>query len=168
MNLYSRPDEGNVNDIQEAYGFSFMVAPEVGWSARLEEQKSDLFTYAVLETKTFVSKGRVKGTEREGGLETLSMLMLDLHYDGKLFKLDKAFYAEELEKAAWTVRFSPSEIGDKVMAVWIDHHGNEARVLISREDFGFPPLSNRQSRSRTVKQSRKLKAKAATASKRAK
>ena len=54
-------EEGNVNDIQEAYGFSFMIAPEVKWKAKVEKQKEDLFTFAVLETRGFVSKARIKG-----------------------------------------------------------------------------------------------------------
>lgn len=110
-------EEGNVNDIQEAYGFSFMVAPEVGWKARVETQKEDLFTHAVLETKTFVSKVRIKGTEREGGMETLATLMVDLQYDGKVFDLDKALYGEELEHAKWTVRFDPDDVGGRVLRV---------------------------------------------------
>jgi site-specific DNA-methyltransferase (adenine-specific)/adenine-specific DNA-methyltransferase len=136
-------EEGNVNDIQEAYGFSFMVAPEVGWKARVETQKEDLFTHAVLETRKFVSKARIKGTEREGGMETLAMLMVDLQYDGKVFDLDKALYGEELEHAKWTVRFDPDNVGEKIMAVWIDYYGNEAKVVIGREEFGLPSLSHR-------------------------
>lgn len=136
-------DEGNVNDIQEAYGFSFMVAPEVGWKAKVETKRDDLFAHAVLETKTFVSKGRIKGTEREGGMETLAMLMVDLNYDGKVFNLDQALYGEELEEANGTVRFAPAAVGEKIMAVWVDYYGNEAKVVIAREQFGLTPLAPR-------------------------
>jgi DNA modification methylase len=154
-------DEGNVNDIQEAYGFSFMVAPEVGWKAKVETKRDDLFAHAVLETKTFVSKGRIKGTEREGGMETLAMLMVDLNYDGKVFNLDQALYGEELEEANGTVRFPPAAVGEKIMAVWVDYYGNEAKVVIAREQFGLPPLAPRPHK--TTLAQPKLTAKKSTA-----
>lgn len=127
-----------VNDIQEAYGFSFMLAPEVKWTARIKREKDDLFSSAVLKTTGFHSRAKIKGTEREGGFETLAMLMVDLDYDGKIFDLDQAFYGEEMESKDWSVRFTPETLGARIMAVWIDHHGNEAKVVITREDFGLP------------------------------
>ena len=162
-------DEGNVNDIQEAYGFSFMIAPEVEWKAKVEKQKDDLFSSALLETKKFVSKARIKGTEREGGMETLAMLMVDLNYDGKVFDLDTALYGEQLEKAKWTMRFSTEEVGEKVMAVWIDYHGNEAKVVIAREDFGLPKLKPTPTPSKNAPETKtKAKVKTKSATKRSK
>jgi hypothetical protein len=142
-----------------------MIAPEVEWKAKVEKQKDDLFASALLETKKFVSKARIKGTEREGGMETLAMLMVDLNYDGKVFDLDTALYGEQLEKAKWTMRFSPDEVGEKVMAVWIDYHGNEAKVVIAREDFGLPKLKPTPTPSKNApatKTKAKVKTKSAT------
>ena len=141
-------EEGNVNDIQEAYGFSFVVAPEVKWEAKVEKESGSLFESAVLRTKQFVSKARIKGTEREGGLETLAMLMIDLNYDGRIFDLDRVLYGEELENAKWRVEFSPDEIGEKMMAVWIDYHGNESKAVISRQDFGLKPILTNSAQSK--------------------
>lgn len=133
-------EEGNVNDIQEAYGFSFMVAPEVVWEAMSEKARDELFPFAVLKTKKFTSKAIIKGSEKQGSFETLSMLMIDLDYDGNIFDLDIALYGEELEKSKWTARFSHDDIGEQIMAVWVDHHGNESKAVISRDEFGLPKI----------------------------
>lgn len=133
-------EEGNVNDIQEAYGFSFMVAPEVQWEAKTEIAKNELFPWAIIKTKKFSSKAIIKGTEQQGSFETLAMLMIDLDYDGNIFDLDIALYGEELEKSKWTARFSPKDIGEQVMAIWVDHHGNESKAVISRDEFGLSSI----------------------------
>lgn len=129
-------EEGNVNDIQEAYGFSFMMAPDVEWEVSTSKSNCQ----ASLKTKKFISHAIIKGDEREGGLQTLAMLMVDLNYDGKVFDMDKAFYGEELEKEDWTVSFSPEEVSEKIMVVWTDFHGNESKAVIGREEFGLLPI----------------------------
>ncbi len=133
-------EEGNINDIQEAYGFSFMIAPEVIWEAKSEKARNELFPLAVLKTKKFTSKAIIKGSEKQGSFETLSMLMIDMNFDGNVFDLDIALYGEELEKAKWTARFPHDDIGEQIMAVWVDHHGNESKAVISRDEFGLPKI----------------------------
>jgi site-specific DNA-methyltransferase (adenine-specific)/adenine-specific DNA-methyltransferase len=135
-------EANNVNDIQEAYGFSFMVAPEVEWDAFVRKPKGQLFKAAVLKTKKFKSHAWIKGEAQKGEKETLAMLMIDLDYDGKVFDLDKAFYGEELETNNWEALFSVEDIGEKIMAVWTDHHGNESKAIIPREQFGLSKAVN--------------------------
>lgn len=130
-------EERNVNDVQEAYGFSFMVAPEVQWEAKIESKKGDPFTWAVLRTKKFISNATIKGTERQGSFETLAMLMLDLDYDGAVFDLDVALFGDQLESEKYTARFAAEKVGDHVMAIWVDHHGNEGKAVIARSEFGL-------------------------------
>ena len=66
------------------------------------------------------------------------MVMLDYDFDEKsqVFDLDAVFYADGLEKASWTLNFPTDLIGKKVMAVFIDIYGNEARVIIEPAQFG--------------------------------
>ena len=66
------------------------------------------------------------------------MVMLDYDYDGDIFDLDAVFYAEPLESANWEVRFPHGEMGSKVMAVFVDIYGNEAREVILAGRFGTP------------------------------
>lgn len=179
-----------VNDIQEAYGFSFIVPPEVEFTPgleggasvevppsglaevaavdgfvdeedvedeedteSLEEEEGDaangnghrveqvgLFPIATITTKEFVSKSRVKGTERDGGKETLAMLLVDIDYDGQVFQMTEAFFGHQLEAAGWVARLNPDRIGKQVMAIWVDYHGNEFKAVIPRESFGLETL----------------------------
>jgi site-specific DNA-methyltransferase (adenine-specific)/adenine-specific DNA-methyltransferase len=71
-------------------------------------------------------------------LQTLSMVMLDYDFDAKsqIFELNIVFYADALKDQNWDVRFPLAQLGDKLMAVFIDIYGNEARVLIGAEQFG--------------------------------
>ena len=71
-------------------------------------------------------------------LETLSMVMLDYDFDTKsqIFELDAVFYADALKDQNWEVHFPLDELGERMMAVFIDIYGNEARILIEGEQFG--------------------------------
>ena len=66
------------------------------------------------------------------------MVMLDFDYDEdtKVFDLDEVHYAEQVETNGWKVRFRTDPLGKKMMAVFVDIYGNEARVLINAKDFG--------------------------------
>ena len=76
--------------------------------------------------------------KKKGNLGTLSMVMLDFDYDEgtKVFNLDEVHYASDLEKDGWKVRFLKDRIRKKMMAVFLDIYGNEARVLIDAAEFG--------------------------------
>jgi hypothetical protein len=87
--------------------------------------------------KEFESYVRLRGNDLHGGLETLSMLMLDFNYDGDIFDLDTIFYGHQLEETSWKASFPLENVGERVMAVFIDIHGNEAREIISCEQFGI-------------------------------
>jgi len=65
------------------------------------------------------------------------MVMLDYDFDEKsqIFDLDAIFYADAIEKENWKFRFPLETMGKKMMAVFIDIYGNEARVVIEAEQF---------------------------------
>ena len=105
----------------------------------VKKRKGQLLEEAVLKVKKFQSYARLRGKETQGGLESFSMLMLDFDYDGEVFDLDAVFYAHQLEEADWEAWFPIETLGEQVMAVFIDIHGNEARDLIAREKFGLKP-----------------------------
>lgn len=75
---------------------------------------------------------------KKENLETLSLVMLDYDFDTKsqIFELDAVFYADAIKEQNWEVRFPLEHLGEKLMAVFIDIYGNEARVLIEAEQFG--------------------------------
>ena len=110
-----------------------------------------MLSEAFLKIKTFESYARLRNEDVYGGLESLSMLMLDYDYKDGVFDLDAVFYNSELEANSWHARFPHESIGENLMAVFIDIHGNEARHLIPREQFGLNASQNGSSKKRKKK-----------------
>ncbi|MGO8988177.1 MAG: site-specific DNA-methyltransferase [bacterium] len=131
-------DEMAVNDTVEAVGFDFIRTPELKYRTGTEKAKGELFEYGFIKIETFKSDAVVREPfKKKGNLETLSMVMLDFDYDerAKVFDLDEVHYASDIEKDGWKVRFLKDRISKKMMAVFLDIYGNEARVLIDAADF---------------------------------
>jgi len=130
-------DETAVNETVDAVGFDFIQPPRIEWTVSVKKRKGQLFDEACLKIKQFESRARLRGEDTRGGLETLSMLMLDLDYDGKVFDLDAVYYAHQLEADEWQAWFPTENVGENIMVVFIDIYGNEARDLISRKKLGI-------------------------------
>lgn len=130
-------DEMAVNDTVDSVGFDFIQPPKVKWTVGVNARKGQLIKEAFLKIGKFESRARLRGEDTHGGMETFSMLMLDFDYDGDVFDLDAVFYNHQMEEAGWEARFSAESIGNNLMAVFIDTHGNEAREVISLAQFGL-------------------------------
>jgi len=137
-------NEMAVNDLIETYGFDFIEPPVVGLRCGCGTQEGELIDHAYLEITSFETRG--DATEANCGIENLSMLMLDFNYDTKpnqpVFDFDVAFYADELKHSNWKAWFPLEALGAQAMAVFIDVHGNESRVLIPRAEFSIPSDDN--------------------------
>ena len=132
-------DEMAVNDTVEAVGFDFIRTPELEYELGRVEPKGELLEQAFIEIKSFRSDAVVREPfQKKGNRETLSMVMLDFNYDeeSRVFDLDAVQYADDIEKAEWKVTFRRNLLGQKVMVVFLDIYGNEARILIDAGDFG--------------------------------
>jgi site-specific DNA-methyltransferase (adenine-specific)/adenine-specific DNA-methyltransferase len=130
-------DETAVNDPLDAVGFDFIRPPQVVWQIGIEKRRGKSPGRGYLKIEQFESRAYLRGTDTRGGLETLSMLMLDYDYDDELFNPDAFFYAHQLEAAKWMARFPTQTIGEKMMVVFIDIYGNEAREVIDRQKVGL-------------------------------
>lgn len=131
-------DEMAVNDTVEAVGFDFIRTPELKYKINTEKPKGELFDYGTIKIEIFKSDAVVREPfKKKGNLETLSMVMLDFDYNekSKIFDVDEVKYAEEIAKDEWKVRFRLDLLGKKMMAVFLDIYGNEARVLIDSSEF---------------------------------
>lgn len=131
-------DEMAVNDTVEAVGFDFIRRPDIEYEVGYKKRKGELLNEAFLRIKTFKSEAMVREPFRKkGNRETLSMVMLDFNFDtaSDIFNLSAIFYAGDIEKADWEVRFPIESLGDNVMAVFVDIYGNEARELIPADRF---------------------------------
>ena len=117
----------------------FIRTPELKYKTGKEKLKGELFDYGFIKIENFKSDAVVREPfKKKGNLETLSAVMLDFDYDEetKVFDLDEVHYADAIEKAGWKVRFAMEHLGGKIMAVFLDIYGNEARVLIDAKEFG--------------------------------
>lgn len=142
-------DEVAVNDSVDAVGFDFIQPPEVDFSVSTKKAKGQLFKEACLKIKKFKTHARLRGKDTPGGLEAFSMLMLDFDYNSDVFDLDAVFYANQMQADDWQARFAVVNLGENVMAVFIDIYGNELGVVIPREVFGVRPAKSGAGKGKT-------------------
>ena len=131
-------DEMAVNDTVEAVGFDFIHTPELKFKTGSEKPKGQSYEYGYIKLETFKSDAVVREPfKKKGNRETLSMVMLDFDYDekAKTFNFDEVCYADAIEKEGWKVRFRTDQLGQKMMAVFLDIYGNEARILFDATEF---------------------------------
>ncbi|MBS4095947.1 MAG: site-specific DNA-methyltransferase [Sulfuricella sp.] len=132
-------DEMAVNNTVDAVGFDFIRTPELEYTVGCGKPEGELLEEAFIRIDSFHSEAVVREPmQKRGNRETLSMVMLDYDYDAAadVFDLDEVFYANAIEAAGWEVRFPANRLTNKLMAVFVDIYGNEARVVISASEFG--------------------------------
>jgi len=129
-------NESAVNATVDAVGFDFIQPPEVKWSAFVGKRENSLIEEACIEVKQFESRARVRGSEKKGGIETLSAILIDYDYNGEIFDLDIVFFAHELVENGARVWFPVENLGRSIMVVFMDIYGNESTEIITKEKFG--------------------------------
>jgi site-specific DNA-methyltransferase (adenine-specific)/adenine-specific DNA-methyltransferase len=132
--------EMDVNDTVDAVGFDFIQVPTVECKYFLDKpKKADLFNQKTKESVIKIEKFESKIISRKplefANLETLSMIMLDYDFDGEVFDLDEVFYAEDLKKNGYEVRFAEDKVKGQIMVIYIDIFGNEKREVKTPSDF---------------------------------
>jgi len=132
-------DEMDVNDTVEAVGFDFIQIPEIECEYFLDKpKKKDLFSKGkecVIKIKKFKSQIISRKPLEFKNRETLSMVMLDYDYDGKVFDIDDVFYAESLQNEGYEIRFDKNKIRNEIMIIYVDIFGNEKREVKKLNDF---------------------------------
>jgi site-specific DNA-methyltransferase (adenine-specific)/adenine-specific DNA-methyltransferase len=132
-------DEMAVNDTVDAVGFDFIRTPDIEYSVGRDKADGELLEEGYIRIDRFFSEAAVREPmKKRGNRETLSMVMLDYDYDANtdVFDLDEVFYAGALESSGWKVRFPINRLGEKIMVVFVDIYGNEARMVIAASEFG--------------------------------
>ncbi|MDD5760740.1 MAG: site-specific DNA-methyltransferase [Candidatus Pacebacteria bacterium] len=130
-----------VNDIMEAVGFDFIQIPKIRCQYYLAKPRAGQQRLnhpereAVIQIKTFESNTLSHQPQNFKNLETLSMVMIDYDYNGKVFDLDDVFYAEDLGKQDYEIRFDPGKIKGQMMIIYCDIFGNEKREIKALKDF---------------------------------
>jgi site-specific DNA-methyltransferase (adenine-specific)/adenine-specific DNA-methyltransferase len=120
-------DEMAINETVEAVGFDFIQPPKVELQPMVPKKG-----IIPIKIKKFESRARLKGKEKVSKHDVLSMVMVDYDYNGKVFDLDKAFYANAIKDNKWKIELTAKEIKGDVMLVFLDIYGNEARMVIEQ------------------------------------
>lgn len=131
--------EQDVNDTIDAVGFDFIQVPEVETEYKIGKPKeinllNQKSKECVIKLKQFKSRTLTKSPEEFENYETLSMVMVDYDYDGKVFDLDEVFYADTL-KPEFEVRFDSAKIDKQMMVIYLDIYGNEKKEILTLNDF---------------------------------
>ncbi|MFZ5863736.1 MAG: site-specific DNA-methyltransferase [Nitrospirota bacterium] len=136
--------EADVNEVIDAVGFDFISQPLVVVKAKKEKPKGELFADCVLEIREFRSQTLATDPEDFANFETFSMAMVDLDYDGDVFRLGRVFWADDLLKDAGglekaerlAVRIPEQDfIGKRLMVILSDRYGNEKTLVFEKKDF---------------------------------
>jgi site-specific DNA-methyltransferase (adenine-specific)/adenine-specific DNA-methyltransferase len=140
--------EDDVNEVIDAVGFDFISQPQVTWNVKRERREGGLFTDHVLEIIEFRAQTLTTDPEDFQNFETLSMAMVDLNYDGDVFRLSQVFWGEDMIKAAGglenaerlELRIAEKDfVGEQMMVILCDRYGNEKRLRLEKTDFEGRP-----------------------------
>jgi hypothetical protein len=134
--------EEDVNEVIDAVGFDFISQPQVELKARKEKRKGEMFGDFVLEIREFRAQTLATDPDDFKNFETFSMAMVDLDYNGDVFRLGRVFWAEDLLKEAGEtperllVRVPEQDFGGKrMMVILCDRYGNEKALAFEKKDF---------------------------------
>jgi hypothetical protein len=148
-------DELAVNNTVDAVGFDFIRPPELEYEVGLTRNKKEGF----IRIKKFQSEAVVTDPSvKRGNRETLSMVLLDHDYGetGDTFEFDAVAYADNLQTAAWELRIPLDSIGKRLMVIFVDIYGNEAREVIPAARFGGKkePATNKKAATKPASKKR--------------
>ncbi len=138
-------DEMAVNETVEVVGFDFIQPPVVELEIGMRKGA------ASIKIEKFESRARVRGKETISKHDALSMVMADFNYNGKVFDLDRVFYAVALKDSRWVIEIPLADITGDLMLVFLDMRGNESRVVIERTQIGPKTRVSAKQRDRTKK-----------------
>ena len=109
----------NANDINKlisSTGFYFNEDVKIEIKRNKNGLKIESFSTNILDSKK----------ERYEGLDGLSMILIDLNYNDKVFNMDMAVYAKDIKEDG---HVKITGINDNSAIIAIDRHGNESKVI---------------------------------------
>ena len=134
--------EEDVNEVIDAVGFDFISQPQV--DVKPKKHREGLLDQLVLEIRGFHSQTLATDPEDFKNFETFSMAMVDLDYNGGVFRLSRVYWGEVLVKEAGglevaerlLVRIPEQDFtGKQMMVILCDRYGNEKTLVFQRKDF---------------------------------
>jgi site-specific DNA-methyltransferase (adenine-specific)/adenine-specific DNA-methyltransferase len=112
----------SVNALDNAKGFSFAQPPDV----------TSCFKNGTLVIKKFKSNYEDgSGDGKESDFESLSMVLIDTHYDGKDFYMTHHSFGEEIENKNGVLCIHLDDYGDTIFVIYIDVFGAETKEVLN-------------------------------------
>jgi DNA modification methylase len=132
--------EMDVNNTVDAVGFDFIQIPDAECEYYLDKPRGQVSLGhgdkdEVIKIQKFESNIISKKPLHYENMETLSMVMADYNYDGKVFNFDDVSYAEDLKRQDYEIRFDSNKLDGQMMLIYIDIFGNEKREVKRLKDF---------------------------------
>ena len=136
-------DETDVNAIVDAVGFDFIRPPQVTWTSGIDEptakaKPGEPTQQAYIQVEAFESRAYIRGQDTHGGLETLSLVLIDLGLRRRSLCGRPGALRRRTQGQRLAHRLAPEQVGVQNMVVFIDIYGNEAREIVRPEHFGLP------------------------------
>ena len=117
FSLEEQPDSpDNINNLVSSVGFYFHDEVKVVAKKNAKGLKLTRFSTPIVNRE---------GKTHEG-LEGLSLVLIDLNYDGKVFNLHKAVYRKEIGEDG---HIGLEGVTEKTAVIVIDRHGNESKPV---------------------------------------
>jgi site-specific DNA-methyltransferase (adenine-specific)/adenine-specific DNA-methyltransferase len=118
----------DANPATDSVGFDFIQPPRVETEV---EQSEGLVRVRI----TAFESEAYSGTPTEEDIADLAMVMVDLDYTESIFDLDLLFFADDLSRSNWEFEIPAEQLGEQILIVYVDVHGNELREVRSRSDL---------------------------------
>jgi site-specific DNA-methyltransferase (adenine-specific)/adenine-specific DNA-methyltransferase len=115
----------NDNDMNNAIGFHFSLQPEI--ESRFEDN-------AIIVSKFQTNFKDEEAEKKFENLESLSMVVIDYHFNGKDFIMFDTFFMEDISDKIINGELHipiPPEHGDEICVIYIDIFGNEFKEIIN-------------------------------------
>jgi len=132
--------KSKINEIVDTIGFDFIYPPEIKRNL-LIKKRGGLFPNSkdfVIHIE-YVKPVQITNypVEFKDDMEALAAVLVDYNYDGKIFNLSAAFFADEVKEKsdAFKVRIESEKCGEKICVIYLDILGNEKIEVIKKSDF---------------------------------
>lgn len=142
LSSFKQPkSEENVNEVIDAFGFDFVSQPQVKYSLHKDKKTDGMFEtdQYTIKLSEFYSDGLLYSPDDFKNFETLSLVLIDLDYEGEPFTMDMHLWGKDLVKdETTTVEISiAAENWKKGMLaiILIDEYGNEKKLVFDQKDF---------------------------------
>jgi site-specific DNA-methyltransferase (adenine-specific)/adenine-specific DNA-methyltransferase len=112
----------------DSIGFDFIQPPlvECGYTVTGDALEIQIISF---ESEAF------SALPSEENISDLAMVLVDHSYDDQVFDLDEVHFAEDIKAAGWKFQIPKQAVGDRILIVYVDLHGNELREVKVPKDF---------------------------------